>query len=334
MRAMVFTRHGGVEQLGFQEIDTPALGPEDVLVRVRAVALNGFDPMMLAGSTGLKTPLPMAPCGDFAGEIAAIGEKVDPDWRVGDRVTGYPILPDKGMMGEVSMGAACEFVAVPQSCLVRVPDGVSYEDAAALPVAYGTAYRMMHERGAIKPGERVLILGAAGGVGVACVQFAKRAGAEVVACAAGEKAAALQRIGADHVVDTRAEDFLSAVRDRFGKPSYTGETDGGVDVVVNYIGGDSWAKSLKTLRRHGRVLVCGATAGYDPQTDLRYIWSFEQTIVGSNGWTIEDQAALLALVADGAFSPVIHSVRPMAEMPEAMQALIDRDVVGKSVLTF
>lgn len=333
MKAMVFERHGGVEELAIKEIPTPKPGRGELLIRVKAVALNGFDPMMLAGSTGLKVPLPMAPCGDFSGEIADLGDGVDASWRIGDRVSGYPILPEKGMMGEVTMGAACEFIVMPQECLVRMPDDVSFEDAAALPVAYGTAYRMMFERGAIKAGERVLILGAAGGVGVAAIQFAKHAGAEVIACAGGAKAALLKEIGADAVIDTAQDDFLSAARALVGKPSYDGRSDGGVDVVVNYIGGETWAKSLKILRRHGRILVCGATAGYDPQTDLRYIWSFEQTVVGSNGWTIQDQAALLDLVSQGALSPVLHSVLPIEDMPKAMGELIDRRVVGKSVLT-
>lgn len=334
MKAMVFERHGGVDELNIRDLPVPEIADNEVLVRVRAVALNGFDPMMLQGATGLKTPFPMAPCGDFAGEIAQLGAKAGENWRVGDHVSGYPILPGKGMMGEVTMGAACEYILMPASCLVPVPDDVSFEEAAALPVAYGTALRMMNLRGHVAEGERVLVLGATGGVGVAAIQFAKRAGAEVFACGGGDwKLEKLKEIGADHVIDTGKEDFLTAMRDLAGKPSYDGASEGGVDVVVNYIGGETWVKSLKMLRRHGRVLVCGATAGYDPKTDLRYIWSFEQSIIGSNGWTIEDQAKLLELTASGDIKPVIHAVRPIEDMPIAMQELIDRKVFGKSVLT-
>ncbi|MEL7029703.1 MAG: zinc-binding dehydrogenase, partial [Pseudomonadota bacterium] len=303
-------------------------------VRVRAAALNGFDPMMLLGSTGLKTPFPMVPCGDFAGEIVEISGAEDSPFAVGDRVTGYPMLPDRGMMGEVTPGAACELLALPLSCLVPFSESLSYEKAAALPVAYGTAYRMMGERGQVKAGERVLVLGATGGVGAACIQLAKAAGAEVIACGSGSwKLDRLREIGADFVIDTSQEDFLSAVRERFGKPAYDGTGDGGVDVVVNYIGGDTWAKALKTVRRHGRVLVCGATAGYDPKTDLRYIWSFEQSIIGSNGWSIDDQSALMRLAADGKLDPVIHDVRPLEDLPVLMQDLIERRVFGKAVVT-
>ncbi|MEM8985194.1 MAG: zinc-binding dehydrogenase [Pseudomonadota bacterium] len=334
MKAIVFERHGGVEELKYVDAPEPDVGAGEVLVRVRAAALNGFDPMMLQGSTKLKTPFPMIPCGDFAGEIAGLGSDVQGGWSVGDRVSGYPILPEKGMMGEVTSGAACEYVVMPESCLVRVPASVSFEHAAALPVAYGTAYRMMGVRGAVKAGERVLILGATGGVGAACIQLAKAAGAEVVACGGGGwKLDKLKEVGADHVIDTAEEDFLAAVRDRFGKPSYDGTGDGGVDVVVNYIGGDTWAKALKTVRKHGRILVCGATAGHDPQTDLRYIWSFEQTVVGSNGWTIDDQDALTRMTASGALTPAIHDVRPLEELPSLMTELIERKVFGKAVVS-
>ncbi|MEO0410557.1 MAG: zinc-binding dehydrogenase [Pseudomonadota bacterium] len=334
MKAALFDQHGGPEALYIGERPTPDLPDDHILVRVRAVALNGFDPMMLEGSTGLKTPFPMIPCGDFAGTIAALGSNVNGDWEEGMAVSGYPILPDKGMMGEVTPGAACEFVAMPESCVVPVPDGVSHEEAAAMPVAYGTAYRMMTKRAGLKAGERVLILGATGGVGVAAMQLAKRAGCEVIACGTGaEKAATLKQHGADDVIDTAQDDVLTAIRSRYGKPAYTGDGDGGVDVLVNYIGGDTWVPGIKCVRKHGRILVCGATAGYDPKTDLRYIWSFEHSVIGSNGWSVEDQADILKLAAKDEYRPIIHCVRPLEEIGAAYQELIDRKVVGKSVLT-
>ncbi|MEM9879310.1 MAG: zinc-binding dehydrogenase [Pseudomonadota bacterium] len=334
MKAAVFNAHGGPEKLHIADIPAPEVPSGHILIRVRAVALNGFDPMMLEGSTGLKTPFPMVPCGDFSGTIEELGADLTGDWAVGMPVTGYPILPDLGMMGEVTPGAARELVAIPESCVVPVPDGVSHEEAAAMPVAYGTAYRMMTLRAGLKPGERVLILGATGGVGVAAIQLAKNAGCEVIACGTGpEKAAALKRHGADDVIDTGEQDFLSAIRTRYGKPAYSGDGDGGVDVLVNYIGGPTWVPGIKCVKQHGRILVCGATAGYDPQTDLRYIWSFEHSVIGSNGWSVADQAAILKLAAEDKLRPVLHAVRPIEDIAEAMQELIDRKVVGKSVLT-
>ncbi len=334
MKAILFRQHGSVDELQLGDLPEPEPGPAEVKIRVRAVALNAFDIMMLQGSTGLRVPLPMVPCGDFAGEIVAVGAAVSGGLAVGDRVTGYPILPDAGMMGEVARGAACEYVCVDASCALPMPDGLSFEHAAALPVAYGTAYRMMGVRGQVAEGERVLILGATGGVGVACVQLARSVGAEVIACGGGGwKLDRLKDIGADHTIDTSQGEFLPVVRERFGKPAYDGSTDGGVDVLVNYIGGETWAAGLKTVRRHGRILVCGATAGHAPATDLRYIWSFEQSVIGSNGWTREDQIALMELAASGRLKPVIHKVRPIEHYPEAMSELIERKVFGKSVVT-
>lgn len=190
---------------------------------------------------------------------------------------------------------------------------------------------MMQTRGAIRSGEKVLILGATGGVGTCCVQLAATAGAEVIACGSAEwKLRRLREIGATHVIDASREDIVRAVHQKFGKPRYAG--GGGVDVVVNYIGGDTWVPSLKVLKHQGRLLVCGATTGYAPAEDLRYIWSFELQIIGSDGWNYEDQTALMNMVVQGKLKPVIHSTRPLWETPQALQELIDRKVFGKSVL--
>ncbi|HXW89974.1 MAG TPA: zinc-binding dehydrogenase [Terriglobales bacterium] len=333
MKAIVFHRHGGVENLKYEDVPAPTLGADEVLIRVKAVSLNGFDPMILNGTTSLKTPFPMTPGGDFSGEIVALGSSVDSGvWHVGDRVCPYPYLEGRGMMGETLPGACRELVTMPVANLLRMPEGLSFIDAAALPIAYGTALRMMQTRGAIRSGEKVLVLGATGGVGTCCVQLAAAAGAEVIACGSAEwKLERLKQIGARHVIDTSKEDILNAVRLRFGKPRYTG--GGGVDVVVNYIGGDTWLPSLKALRHQGRLLVCGATAGYAPTEDLRYIWSFELQILGSDGWTYDDQTALMNMVVQGKLKPVIHSARPLSQTAQALQELIDRKVFGKSVLT-
>jgi len=333
MKAIVFYSHGDVKNLKYEDIPAPTPAADEVLIRVRAVSLNGFDPMILKGTTSLKTPFPMSPGGDFSGEIVALGLAVDSSiWRVGDRVCPYPYIEGRGMTGETLPGACRELVTMPVTNLLRMPERLSFIDAAALPIAYGTALRMVHVRGAIRPGEKVLILGATGGVGTCCVQLAAAAGAEVIACGSAEwKLGKLKEIGAAHVIDTSKEDFLSVIRQKFGKPRYGG--GGGVDVVVNYIGGDTWVPSLKTLRHQGRLLVCGATAGYAPAEDLRYVWSFELQIIGSDGWTYEDQTTLMEMVVQGKLKPVIHSTRPLSEAPQAFEELIDRRVFGKSILT-
>jgi alcohol dehydrogenase len=333
MKAIVFYAHGGVENLKYEEIPASTPSADEVLIRVRAVSLNGFDPMILKGTTSLKTPFPMSPGGDFSGEIVALGSSVNNGtWKVGDRVCPYPYIEGAGMMGETIPGACRELVTMPVRNLLRMPDDLSFVDAAALPIAYGTALRMMHTRGQIRAGEKVLIVGATGGVGTCCVQLAASAGAEVIACGSAEwKLRRLKEIGAAHVIDTSKEDILQTVRQKFGKPRYTG--GGGVDVVVNYIGGDTWVPSLKVLRHQGRLLTCGATGGYAPSEDIRYIWSFELQIIGSDGWTYEDQTALMNMVVQGKLKPVIHSTRPLSETPQALQDLIERKVFGKSVLT-
>jgi alcohol dehydrogenase len=333
VKAIVFHSHGGVENLRYEDVPAPTPGADEVLIRVRAVSLNGFDPMILNGTTSLKTPFPMSPGGDFSGVIVALGSSVNNGiWNLGDRVCPYPYIEGRGMMGETVAGACRELVTMPVSNLLRMPEKLSFTDAAALPIAYGTARRMIEIRGAIRSGEKVLILGATGGVGTCCVQLAAAAGAEVIACGSAEwKLGRLKEIGATHVIDTSQEDMLKVVYQKFGKPRYMG--GGGVDVVVNYIGGNTWVPSLKALRHQGRLLVCGATAGYEPAEDLRYVWSFELQIIGSDGWTYEDQTALMNMVVQGKLKPVIHSARPLSETPRALQELIDRKVFGKSVLT-
>jgi alcohol dehydrogenase len=330
MRAVRFHAHGGPEQLRLEEVPDPACGPEDVVIRIRAAALNGFEPMILAKTTALRTPLPMIPGGDGCGEIVAVGDRVE-GWRIGDRVGFHPFVPGEGMTGETRQGTCCELLRVPAVQLVRLPDGLGFEQAAALPIAYGTALRMMTKRGAVKAGETVLILGATGGVGTACVQLAKRAGAVVVACGGAPwKLERLRALGADQVIDTSRENFREVVWERYGKPRMTG--GGGVDVVVNYIGGETWVESLKCLAPGGRMLVCGATAGWATPNDARYVWTYELAIVGSNGWTLDDQARVYAMAAAGELVPVVDSVRPLAETAAAVEVLIARRFFGKLVV--
>lgn len=332
MKAIVFRQHGALDNIEFIDIDDPAMKENQCLIKVHAVSLNGFDPMVLRGIPGLKTPLPMIPGADFAGEIIAVGTAVDTDhWKIGDRVSAMPDHDD-GMMGETKRGACCELITVDQKYLLSVPENVSYEQAACLPTAYGAAIRMMQTRGNVSAGEKVLILGASGGVGTCCVQLAKAAGAEVIACtSSADKATKLKVLGADMVINTSTHDYVEEVIAKYGKPSTRGP-GGGVDVIVNYTGGKTWAECFRVLTLQGRLLTCGATAGYDPITDLRYIWSYEMTIIGSNGWTKKNVKDLLRMVNAGQLQPSIHSVRPLSDYVDCLQSLINREVFGKIIL--
>lgn len=332
MRAIVFDQHGPIENLHEAELPMPEITATQCLIQVKAVSLNGFDPMVMRGIPGLRTPLPMIPGADIAGVIVEMGSDVaGQQWAVGQRV-GINPSSDKGMMGETLRGGLCEFIAVEAGQLLAVPDAVSDHHAACLPTAYATAYRMLFVRGQVQPGEKILILGASGGVGTCCVQLAKSAGCEVIAVTSNAgKADQLTDLGADHVVDTTHTSYVDFIREQYGKPS-TRRRAGGVDVCVNYSGGHHWAESFKTVRQGGRILTCGATAGYDPKTDIRYIWSFEHTIIGSNGWQHTDHVKMLDLIAKGQLIPTIDRVIPMTDIQSAMSDLSNRKVFGKIVL--
>lgn len=333
MKAIVLREHGDNSALKLEtDFPDPVAGEGEVVLRVRASSLNYHDVFTRRGMPGIKLPFPVIIGLDVAGEIASIGPGVQ-GWSVGDRVLVDPInRVTGGLVGETTHGGLAELCRVPEHQLVRLPDGVSFDDAAALPVAYGTALRMMQRIGQIKAGERVLILGASGGVGVCAVQLAKLAGAEVIACAGSrEKGDHLRELGADDIIYYTEEDFVEVVRARYGKAARRrgAANNGGVDVVVNFTGGDTWTRSLRTLRQGGRVLTCGATAGFDPKEDLRFIWTFELQIRGSNGWDREDLHELLELVASGKLRVLVDKKWPLEDGAQALASLENRQIVGK-----
>ncbi|MDQ1081686.1 zinc-binding dehydrogenase [Pseudoroseomonas cervicalis] len=336
MKALVLREHGGLEKLRLEsDFPDPVAGPGEVVLRVRASSLNYHDVFTRRGMPGIRLKFPVIIGLDVAGEIAALGEGVE-GWAVGDRVLVDPInRVDGGLMGETEHGGLAELCRAKAHQLIRLPDTVSFEQAAALPVAYGTALRMMQAVGQVQAGEKVLVLGASGGVGVCCVQLAKLAGAHVIACAgSAEKGERLRALGADEIILYTETDFLKEVQERHGKPARRrGARGGGVDVVVNYTGGDTWVRSLRTLRNGGRLLTCGATAGYDPAEDLRFIWTFELQIRGSNGWDTPDIHTLLDLVGSGRLQAVIDRTYPLEQGAEALRQIEDRQVIGKVVVT-
>jgi alcohol dehydrogenase len=335
MKALVLHEHGAGGLRYETDFPDPVPGAGDVVVRVRATALNYHDVFTRRGMPGIRIRMPAIMGLDVAGEIAALGPGVS-GWQVGDRVLGDPInRVEGGLTGETVHGGLAEYCRLRAHQLVAIPDGIDFAQAAALPCAYGTARRMMHTNGGVAAGEKVLILGASGGVGVCCVQLAKLAGATVIAAtSSAEKAARLRALGADHTIDTSDEDFVEAIYRLYGKPTRRGGgRDRGVDVVVNYTGGDTWTKCLRILRVGGRLLTCGATAGYNPPEDIRYIWTFELQILGSNGWARDDITALVDMVQSGRLEAVVDASYSLEHAAEAVARLENRQVFGKLVIT-
>lgn len=333
MKALVLKQHGGIDDLTLvDDYPRPQATEGHVVIRVRASSFNYHDVFTVRGMPGIKVPLPVIIGLDMAGEISEIGEGVT-GWAVGDRVLVNPLNKRKGLMGEMMDGGMAEHCRVTADQLIRMPANVSFEAAAALPVAYGTAHRMLVTHNTVRKGDRVLVLGASGGVGTGCVLLARMLGAEVIACAGGEtKMQRLKDIGADEVIDYKKVDFSKWAIEKYGKPQRR-SYEGGVDVVINFTGGDTWVPSLRCLKRGGRLLVCGATAGHDPREDLRYIWSFELNIIGSNSFYDDDLAALMELIAEGRIKPVIDRVLPLSEAREGLRLIEDREVLGKVVVT-
>jgi alcohol dehydrogenase len=333
MKALLLRKHGGLEELTVvSDYPVPAAIDGHVVIRVRASSFNYHDVFTVRGMPGIKVPLPVIIGLDMAGEITEIGGGVS-GWKPGDRVLVNPLNKKKGLMGEMLDGGMAEYCLVAADQLVAMPDGVTFEEAASLPVAYGTAHRMLVTHQTVKSGDRVLVLGASGGVGTGCVILAKLLGAEVIACASSaEKMQRLKELGADEVVDYTKVDWSKWAIEKYGKPQRR-SYEGGVDVVVNFTGGDTWVPSLRCLKRGGKLLVCGATAGHDPKEDLRYVWSFELKIIGSNSFYDDNLQALMQLIQEGKIKPVVDKVLPLEQAAEGLRMIRDREVIGKVVVT-
>jgi len=332
MKALVLSEHGDVDKLHVGERPMPKATPGHVVIRVRASSFNYHDVFTVKGMPGIKVPLPVIIGLDMAGEIVELGDNVE-GWSVGERVLVNPLNKKKGLMGEMLDGGMAEYCLVSADQLIAMPDGVTFEEAASLPVAYGTAHRMLVTHNTIKPGDRVVILGASGGVGTGCVVLAKMLGAEVIAAAgSADKAERLKALGADHVINYRDTDFSKWVIEKYGKPQRR-SYEGGADVVINFTGGDTWVPSLKCIKRGGSLLVCGATAGHDPKEDLRYIWSFEIRVIGSNSFYDDNLAALMELIRTKKIAVQIDKVLPLEQAAEGLRMIRDREVLGKIVVT-
>ncbi|HLR56068.1 MAG TPA: zinc-binding dehydrogenase [Actinomycetales bacterium] len=323
MKAAVIVERGGPEGRVIQEHPDPAVGPTDALIRVRACSLNHLDIFVRKGVAGEHLPLPHISGGDIAGEVVEVGTEVT-GLEVGTRVLVDPLIDGKAL-GEDMQGGLSELASVPAENCIPMPDNVSFENAAALPIAYGTARRQLITRGELAKGETVAILGAAGGLGTGAVMIAKAIGAKVIACASSqERLDKLAELGADICINTSEEDWGAQIWKATGKR--------GVDLMVDNTGAQTWQQSIRSTRAGGRVVTCGATSGYEVTQFQPYVWVRELDIRGSNGWSREDLEALLGLVEDGSLKPVIDRVMPLEEIHEAERLIEEREVFGKVVM--
>jgi len=323
MKAAVIERQGGIENIVFRDFPDPEIRPGDVKIRVRACGLNHYDIFVRRGMPGFPVPMPFVSGGDIAGEVAGFGPEVK-GWEIGERVLVDPLTAE-GMIGEKLMGGMAQYVRVPQDYVIKLDSRLSFEQAAAIPANYGATFRMLFTNGDIGKDDLILVLGASGGVGTATVQVAKMHGARVIACAGSDgKCRRLRELGADHTINYAAQDFSREAWNLSGKK--------GVDVVVNFTGGETWVPSLRALKHRGKLLTCGATMGFDPPTDLRYIWQRELRILGSNGYTKDDVTRGMLGIAEGKLRiPEIRTF-PLQELGEAEAIMEARDFFGKIVM--
>jgi alcohol dehydrogenase len=323
MRVVAIQQHGGVEQMKVDQWPVPVAQPGQALVEIKACGLNYMDVFVLRGMPDLPTKMPRIAGGDIAGIVRQVGGGVSRDW-IGKSVVLFPRFPEGGVLGEHGNGGLCEYIAVDQRQLIEIPAGVGFKEAAALPIAYGTSHRMLFTRGRLKKGEKVLILGASGGVGVSCLQFAKMAGCEVYAITSSEeKATKLKALGADHAIVTTG-DFSKAVWAASGKK--------GVDVAINFTGGDTWIPTQRCMAVNGRILTCGSTAGHMCEIDVRFVWFREIEIIGSRAYVPEDIKACLDFVARKEIDPVIDKELPLEQAAEGVRMLDERRVFGKIII--
>ena len=341
MKAVVFNQHGGPEVLQYVDVPNPRPGPGEVLIEVKATSINHIDIFLRRGMPGIKVPLPKIVGSDAAGIIRELGRDVS-GLTPGQRVTINPGIAcghcefcsagfgsqcvSWAMVGENRDGAYAEFVVVPAHIVLPIPDHISFEEAAAAPLVFLTAWSMMVGKGNIRPGEDVLILGAGAGVGTAAIQIAKLVGCRVFATASNaEKLQRAKELGADFLINYTTEEFDKTIRDLTNKR--------GVDIVVDYIGADTWVRSLRSARRGGRVLTCGATTGFAPQTDLRHIFFRQVQVLGSTMGSHREFVDVMKCVFRGQLKPVIDQVLPLPEARKGHELIEQRAVFGKIVLT-
>lgn len=340
MRAVQFTDHGGREVITYDTYPDPEPGPFDVLVDIKAGSLNHLDIHTRNGLPGVDLELPHIPGSDGAGEVVAVGEQVS-RFEPGDRVAllagvycgqcehclnGQTSLCDRyHIIGEHVQGVHAELAVIPEKNLTPVPEDVDWAIAAAAPLVFQTAWRMLITRAQIEPGDIVLVHGSTGGVGHAAVQIADHAGARVIATGGDDdKLDTVTGLGADEVINYNTTSFKEVIKST---------TDGrGVDTVVDHVGEATWDDSLKCLVKGGTLVTCGATTGGRPTTNVNRVFWNQLSILGSTMATPGECEAVLNLVWEGTLEPSIRAELPMSESVEAHRLIEEREGVGKVVV--
>jgi NADPH:quinone reductase-like Zn-dependent oxidoreductase len=335
------SRHGGPEVLDWTGLPDPRPRADEAVVAVRACGLNHLDLWVRNGVEGVTYPLPLVPGSEIAGDVLEVGEAVR-GVRPGDAVLVAPglscglcerclagedpLCAEYGILGETRDGGCAERVAVPGRNLLPLPRGLDYAEAAALPLTFLTAWHMLVGRARLQPGEDVLVQAAGSGVSSAAIQIARLLGAGRILATAGSPAK-LERalaLGATHEFVYRREDFPRRVRELTG--------GAGVDVVVEHVGGEIFEKSVKTLKRGGRIVLCGATAGHLVQINLRAVFFKSLSILGSTLGSLVELKRIVRHVERGELRPVVDRTFPLRELPRAQEALARREQFGKLVM--
>jgi NADPH:quinone reductase-like Zn-dependent oxidoreductase len=315
MKAIRIHEDGGPEVLRYEDAPDPEPGPDDVLIHLRAASLNRLDLWVRQGLPSVRKPRILG--ADGAG-VDDSGRRVviNPGLEHGDRIT---------VIGEHMDGTHAEQIAVPSSNVYSIPEGISFEEAAAFPLVFETVYRMLVTRAGLEEGEWVLAWGVGSGIGSATLVVAKALGGRVIATSSSDaKLERARELGADTVVNHRTQDVVQVVREATGGQ--------GVDVVVEHVGEGTWQTSLQAVRAHGRIALCGATTGPNPKAALHRIWWKQLTILGSTMGTKQDFEGAYELVASGRARPVIDSVFPLAEARAAHERMESGEQFGKIVL--
>jgi len=340
MKAVVIHEHGDVDKLQVEEVETPSPAPDEVLVQVKACALNHLDLWVRKGVPGQRMPLPMIPGSDVAGVVKKAGSFVK-GVKTGDRVVIAPgiscgrcsaclkgqdnLCASYGIIGENRDGGCAEYVCVPGVNVLPIPGKLTFDEAASIPLVFLTAWHMLVSRAHLRPGEDVLIHAAGSGVSSAGIQIAKLLGARVIATAGSDvKLKKAREMGADEVINYKKLDFFEELKKMTRKR--------GVDVIFDHIGADTWDKNIRSLKMGGRLVTCGVTSGFEVATDIRYIFYRRLSVLGSTMGPKGELLEVMNLVERGALRPVIDSVFPLSEIAAAHRRMQDRKAFGKIIV--